>query len=289
MAGIFNKVEDAILKWAEAYIQPDLGYKINQISGSLNQYGYDSFGFNPDTLKIPAALAALLYHKYFRVETRNIHHVPDGRALIIANHAGQIPIDGFMLGTALMLDRDPPRICRAMVERWVPTLPFFSVLLPRIGQVMGTPENCRILLDNEEMIPVFPEGSRGISKTFFHRYQLESFGLGFMRLALENNTPIVPCAIIGSEEQQPSFYNVKSLAKMFGMPAFPLTPTFPWMTPLGILPYPVKYYLEFGEPMYFEGDPNDDDEVIEGKVKRVRNTLQMMIEDGLKRRKHIFW
>ena len=171
-----------------------------------------------------------------------------------------------------------------MVERYVQTVPFASYLFARWGQITGTPENCRRLLEDEEAILVFPEGARGISKPFTQRYQLQEFGLGFMRLALETNTPIVPVAVIGAEEQSPAV-NLKPLAKLIGAPAFPFMPLPPFLP----VPYPTKYRIYFGEPLTFEGDPDDEDEVLAEKVKHVRNEIQSMIRLGLKERKHIFW
>src|SRR5213079_3096321 len=111
------------------------------------------------------------------------------------------PVDGALIGAALFMDVEPPRFMRAMVEKWTQTLPFVSLLFARCGQVVGVPENAKHLLTNEEALLVFPEGMRGISKPFSKRYQLEEFGLGFMRLAIETRTPIVPVAVIGAEEQ----------------------------------------------------------------------------------------
>ncbi|MCZ7684460.1 MAG: acyltransferase family protein, partial [Sandaracinaceae bacterium] len=199
---------------------------------------------------------------------------------------GQIPIDGLIIGTALMLDAEPPRFPRSMVERWSAELPFVSVLFPRCGQVVGSPDNARRLLEQNEALVVFPEGSRGISKTFDQRYQLVDFGLGFMRLALETNAPIVPVAVVGGEEQLVSVANVRPLAKLLGMPAFPVIP----QLFLGMaFPLPTRYRLYFGEPLYFSGDPDDDDVIIEEKVQRVKQTVQSMVNRGLKERRGVFW
>jgi 1-acyl-sn-glycerol-3-phosphate acyltransferase len=171
-----------------------------------------------------------------------------------------------------------------MVERFVPTVPFASYLLNRWGQITGTPENCRRLLESEEAILVFPEGARGISKPFSRRYQLQEFGLGFLRLALETGTPIVPVAVVGAEEQAPAI-NIKPLARLFGAPSFPVVP-YPPFIPL--IPLPVKYRLYFGEPMMFEGDADDDDEVLDVMVQSVRNRIQSMLHLGLRERRGVF-
>jgi 1-acyl-sn-glycerol-3-phosphate acyltransferase len=189
--------------------------------------------------------------------------------------------------TSIFMDAEPPRMPRAMVEKWAQTLPFVSMLFSRTGQVVGVPENCRRLLQQEELILVFPEGVRGINKPFTRRYQLEEFGLGFMRLAIETNTPIVPIAVIGAEEQFINVGNFEWAAKVLGLPSFPIVPQ--WLIPGAQIPLPTKYRIRFGEPLRFEGDPDDDDAVIEQKVWLVRQTIQSMLNRGLKERTGIFF
>jgi 1-acyl-sn-glycerol-3-phosphate acyltransferase len=172
-----------------------------------------------------------------------------------------------------------------MVEYFVPKVPFASYLFARWGQITGTPENCRRLLAAEEAVLVFPEGARGISKGFSKRYQLAEFGKGFVRLALEMCAPIVPIAVIGAEEQAPAV-NVKPLARLLGAPSFPVVPYPPF---LPVVPLPVKYRLYFGEPMVMTGDPDDDDEVLDEKVRSVKHRIQSMIQVGLREREHVFW
>jgi 1-acyl-sn-glycerol-3-phosphate acyltransferase len=156
-----------------------------------------------------------------------------------------------------------------------------------VGQVVGVPENAERLLEEENALLVFPEGARGISKPFERRYQMTDFGLGFMRLALETGTPVVPVAVVGGEEQYINVGNLEAVAKVFKMPAFPIIPQL--FVPGGQLPLPTKYHLYFGEPMVFEGDPDDDDAVIDEKVAVVKATIQAMINRGLKDRKSIFY
>jgi 1-acyl-sn-glycerol-3-phosphate acyltransferase len=152
---------------------------------------------------------------------------------------------------------------------------------------VSVPENARRLLELGEAIVVFPEGARGISKPFSQRDKLTELRLGFMRLALETNTPIVPVAVIGGEEQYVSFGNLETVAKTLGWPSLPLVPQM--LVPGGQVPLPTKYRIQLGEPMYFEGDPDDDDAVIEEQVLRVKQTIQSMLNRGLKERKAIFW
>lgn len=250
---------------------------------------YDAFGYHPDSIRYISPIARFLYRRYFRVETHGLENIPDGKLLLISNHSGQLPLDGMMLATSLLLDREPPRLLRSMIEKWVPQLPFVSYLFARWGQVVGLPQNCRALLDQGEAILVFPEGVRGINKTYDQAYQLQEFGLGFMRLALETQAPIVPVAVIGAEEQAPALYNLKSVARLIGAPAFPVTPTFPLVPVVGALPYPVKYRLYFGPPMHFTGDPNDEEQVIEAKVAEVKQAIQDLINRGLSERRSVFY
>jgi len=186
-----------------------------------------------------------------------------------------------------LMDAEPPRIVRAMIEKWVQTLPFVSLLFARTGQVVGVPDNCRRLLRREELILAFPEGTRGISKPFTRRYQLEEFGLGFMRLAMETGSPIVPVAVIGAEEQFINLGNVDWVSRVFGLPVAPFIPQL--LVPGLQMPLPTKYRVYFGEPMHFEGDPDDDDAVIEEKVWLVRQTIQNMLNRGLRERKSVFF
>lgn len=248
-----------------------------------NEYGVDPWGYS-----LEYSLSALgpflwLYKHYFRVETHGLEKMPAKRVLLVANHSGQLPIDGAMIAVAMLTEATPPRPIRSMVEKWVPSLPFVSTFFARVGQVVGTPENCRALLEMDQTILVFPEGVKGISKLYAQRYQLQEFGLGFMRLALETNTPIVPIAVVGGEEQAPAVVNLKPVAKLLGFPVFTLTP---YGAPL---PLPVKYRLYFGDPLVFGGRPDDEDSELERKVKVVRTAIQTLIDKGLNERQAVFW
>jgi len=280
-----RSVGDRVVRIAEEVVGQDIDARIAGIKTYLNEVGHDPFGFDPETSRYALAMAALLHRRYFRTQVFGIDRVPEGRVLIVANHSGQLPIDAVMIASALMLDANPPRFPRSMVETWTAELPFISTLYPKLGQVVGSPENARRLLRQEESLIVFPEGARGISKTFDQRYQLTDFGLGFVRLALETGTPIVPVAVIGGEEQYPSIADFKPLARLLKMPAFPVMPqVFFGM----IAPLPTKYRLYFGDPFRFSGDPDDDDSAIEEKVWLVKSTIQSMVNRGLRERKGVF-
>jgi 1-acyl-sn-glycerol-3-phosphate acyltransferase len=177
----------------------------------LNDYGYDAYGFHPETARRMLTPAALMYRKYFRVDTFDIDRVPEGGLLLIANHSGQFAYDGSMLSMAMLLEAEPPRLCRGMGEYFLWRVPFMGIMASRIGTLVGTPENCSKMLQAGECVMVFPEGARGANKPFHKRYKLQSFGSGFMRLALESNVPIVPVGIVGAEEQQPGLANLEGL------------------------------------------------------------------------------
>jgi 1-acyl-sn-glycerol-3-phosphate acyltransferase len=266
----------------------DLGGALVPLPTRLNEFGFDPWGLHPETVRRSILPVLLLYRYWFRVETEGIERVPTGGVLLIANHAGQLPFDATMVSTAMLLEADPPRILRGMAEFWVPQLPFVSELAARAGAVAGTPETCREMLEAGEAVLVFPEGVRGMNKLYKDRYKLQRFGSGFVRLALEAGVPIVPIAVVGSEEQQPGLANWSSAAAALGMPAFPITPTFPWLGPLGLLPLPVKYRIYFGEPLHFEGSPTDEDAVIDEKVARVREAIEALFARGLEERKGVF-
>jgi len=265
-----------------------IGERLARIPSALNEYGVDRFGMEPRAAHSQLLFAALLYKHYFRVEARGFEHVPEGRVLLIANHAGQLPFDAAMLAVAMLLEAEPPRLARGLGEYWIPRLPFVSEMATRGGNLVGTPENFRALIDAEECVMVFPEGVRGMNKPYRERYRLQRFGTGFVRLALETSTPIVPVGIVGSEEQAPGLFDLKPLARLLGMPAFPITPTFPLLGPLGLLPLPVKYRINLGAPIRFSGSANEEDAAIDARVAEVKVAIDKLLEAGRRGRKNPF-
>lgn len=250
----------------------------------VNSAGYDPFGFNLETAERALRIVRVLYRDYFRVQVHGMERVPDRRVIVIANHGGQVPVDAMMLATAFMLDHDPPRLVRGMVERWVPGLPWFSTLFTRCGQVVGDPANAEELLRRDQSLMVFPEGVKGISKSWFKRYQLQSFGTGFVRLALETRTTILPVGIVGSDDIFPAFTSSRRLGRLIGAPAFPLTPTWPWFGALGLVPLPVRISIHVGEPIDFVGDPDESERTTRERVEHVRDTVQGLVDAGLAQR-----
>ena len=270
-------------------LRDEIEERLARIPTRVNEYGFDPFGLDPDYGRDLFFVMALVYRYWLRAEAHDVQRVPEGRVLLIANHGGNtFAWDGAMLAGSLFFDHEPPRIVRGMGEYYLPRIPFFNIFMQRFGSVVGTPRNCVQLLEREEAIMVFPEGERGFLKTWRKRYQLQRFGLGFLRLALETRTPIVPVGIVGNDEQSPGIARLESLGRLIGAPAVPVTLTFPWLGPLAFVPLPVKFHLHFGEPLEFEGDPNDDDATVEKKVEVVKDAIRELIQKGLDARRGWF-
>ncbi len=262
-----------------AVVTPEINSCINRIPKPVGSFGYDPWGYNTDGLKVWMGLFKPLYDHYFRVQTFGLEHVPKTkRVLIVANHSGQLPIDGALIGVALATNPYGPRAPRMMVERWLPTLPFIGNAFNEAGAVVGDPVNCVKMLRNEEAVVVFPEGIKGSGKAFSKRYQLQKFGSGFMHIAMEENVPIVPVGVVGCEETLPSLGNFAMLAYLLRMPYFPICP---------ILPLPARVRLYFGRPMVFKGEIQSEQEVLRN-VHRVRYAIEGLIAQGLKERKGWF-
>lgn len=285
--GLIRKARGALHDVAAALVGRELEERLQQVTRELAPYGVDPFGWDPDYARYVIAGATALSRSYFRTVVSGIENLPSGRVIIVANHSGQIPLDGVIIAISVFLEANPPRIVRAMVEKWAQTLPFVSTFFAKCGQVVGVPENATRLLRRGEPLLVFPEGTRGLAKTFQHRYELSDFGLGFMRLALATDTPILPLAVIGAEEQYISIANMRSIAKALHIPSFPIMPQL--LLPGGALPLPTRYRLSFGDPLHFRGDPDDDDAVVEEKVWVVKATIQSMLNKGLTERKSLFF
>ncbi|MFK7927157.1 MAG: lysophospholipid acyltransferase family protein [Myxococcota bacterium] len=276
-----------MFEWLDTFGAPPLDEAQRQAlrqAVGVNSAGYDPWGFNLETAERTLRIVRLLYRDYFKVQAFHTDRVPDERVIVVANHGGQIPLDGMLLATSMMMELEPPRLVRGMVERWVPGLPWFSTLFTRCGQVVGDPANAEELLRRDQSIMVFPEGVKGISKTWWKRYQLQSFGTGFVRLALSTNTTILPVGIIGSDDTYPALASSRRLGKLIGAPNFPITPTWPFLGPLGLVPLPVPIHLYFGEPIRFEGDPDESDALTRARVNKVRDAVQALLHEGLQAR-----
>ncbi len=253
-------------------------------------FGFDRFGFERESLYAAYLLARQMYRRWFRVESHGHEHIPRaGRAILAGNHSGTLPFDGGMLAVDLIERLEPPRPLRSIVDHFAFALPFVGKFMYRTGQVPGTPRNFRDLLEREQLVLVFPEGTKGIVKPYSERYQLRPFNVGFVEIALELEVPIVPFAVIGAEEQAPILFQIPSLGKKFGMPTFPITPTFPWLGLAGLIPYPVKYRIAYGEPLLIHREyPKEaarDPDVVRAIAEKIRSRVQGMIDLGLELRK----
>jgi 1-acyl-sn-glycerol-3-phosphate acyltransferase len=287
--GLFPTLLERLLPGPLRRIDAELSECLAQAPLPLNDYGFDPYGFHAPSARRLLLPMALLYRHYFRVATHDIERVPAGGVLLIANHSGQFGYDGAMLAMATLLDGAPPRLARGMAEHLFVRTPWAGIGLARMGSLVGTPENCVSVLEAGECVMVFPEGARGANKPYKKRYQLQSFGTGFLRLALETGVPIVPVGIVGAEEQQPGFANFEDFGRRFDLPSFPITISQPWFGLLGsAFALPVKYHIYFGEPLHFEGDAWDTDHEIETKIEAVRDGIRALLARGLAERPGIF-
>ena len=264
-------------------IDPEIKAKVHRIKLPFNRYGLDPYGISRDALERFYGALGWFYRYYFRVRCSGAHHVPDeGGAMLIGNHSGGLPVDAGMVITSLLMDRDLPRHAHGMVEYFAQKWPFISIIFNRVGQFTGLPQHAERLLRDGRLLMVFPEGARGTGKLYKDRYKLVRFGTGFMRLALRTNVPIVPFAFIGGEEAIPTMFHLKRLAKLVGVPYIPVP------IQLVPIPLPVRCQVIYGEPMHFEGDGDESDEVIEAHVQRVRERVEALIEEGLSARERSF-
>jgi 1-acyl-sn-glycerol-3-phosphate acyltransferase len=234
------------------------------------------------------------YNYWFRADVEGIENVPSsGGALLVSNHSGALPPDATMIGKAIKEEHPHPRPLNITVEHFFKGYPGFSMLIPKIGAVAAHPANVqRLLYDEQQLVLVFPEGRKGTEKLYKDRYKLRRFGRGgFVEAAMRAQTPIVPVCVIGAEESAPIFAQVNFLQKLTGLIYFPVTPTFPWLGPLGMLGYlPAKFKLRFLEPMYFEEDRMwEDKALVQTVAHEIRARIQENVLDMLKTRKSVWF
>jgi 1-acyl-sn-glycerol-3-phosphate acyltransferase len=256
----------------------------------------DDFGYDAAFAAWAEPVLDALYGYWWRVEAINVERVPArGRVVLVANHGGALlPYDALMVATALRTVHPAHRRARPLVEDYLYYWPHVGTALARLGAVRAARANARRLLEREEAVIAFPEGARGLGKPYRERYRLQRFGRGgFVRLALEAHAPIVPVAVIGAEEAHPVVGRAVGLGRLVGLPYVPITPTFPWLGALGLVPLPSKWIIRFGEPInlmprYEAADPGDP--AVVGRVREeVRQRIQRMLVEGLRRRRSIFF
>ncbi|HSA50508.1 MAG TPA: lysophospholipid acyltransferase family protein [Yinghuangia sp.] len=258
-------------------------------------YEVDEFGFDPElTDALIMSILRPLYDKYFRVEVRGLEHVPDeGGALIVANHSGTLPLDALMTQVAVHDHHPGARNLRLLGADLVFQLPLVGQLARKSGHTLACHADAERLLRQGELVGVWPEGFKGLGKPFKDRYKLQRFGRGgFVSAALRTGVPIVPCAIVGAEEIYPMIGNFRTLARLLGLPYFPVTPTFPLLGPIGLVPLPTRWHIEFGEPIRTDAYPAqtaDDPMVVFNLTDEVRETIQHTIYRVLMQRRSVFF
>jgi 1-acyl-sn-glycerol-3-phosphate acyltransferase len=259
------------------------------------EYEVDEFGFDQDlTDNVLLNLIRPLYEKYFRVEARGLERVPnDGGALIVANHSGTLPLDALMTQVALWDHHPVGRHLRMLAADVVFTMPYVGSYARKAGHTLACNPDAQRLLAGGEVVGVWPEGFKGIGKPFSERYRLQRFGRGgFVSAALRTGAPIIPTAIVGAEEIYPKIGDIKPLARLLGVPYVPVTPTFPWLGPLGLVPLPSKWYIVFGEPIETSGyDPSaaDDPMLVFNLTDQVRESIQDTLYRVLLQRRSVFF
>ena len=247
----------------------------------------DEFGMDAESLQTLRPLLDLLFDRYWRVAVGGIEQLPErGPFLFVANAAGILPYDALMIAHAVERARgERPRFA---VADWLMTLPFVQPRLARLGAVRACPENVERLLATGRSVAVFPEGAKGAAKTYRDRYRLARFGRGgVVRLALERGVPLVPVGVVGAEEAHPILYKASAPARALGLPFVPVTPTFPWLGPLGALPLPAQWVLRFGEPISLADHGRDaarDALLVSRLTEELRARIQSLVDAGLRAR-----
>jgi len=256
-------------------------------------YSEDEWGFDEEFADALFPFLEFMYERWWRVQVEGTVHVPShGPALMVSNHAGIVPWDGIMIGMAILKEHPLPRYPRFLVLNWAFTLPYISFALRKVGGVVASPYNAIRLLEQGELVGVFPEGVKGAGKDFKDRYRLQRFGRGgFVEIALRTRAPIVPVAVVGSEEIHPKIGESGLLARATGAPYFPITPTFPLLGPLGLVPLPSKWRIEFCEPIPTEDygpDAAEDRRLVFELSERVRDVVQEKLYEALVKRGRAF-
>src|SRR5213595_742823 len=253
-------------------------YQQRELAHRGPNYAVDDFGFDPQFTESLLIAFKALYRDYWRVETTGVEHVPaSGRALLVANHAGVLPWDATMIKTSLFVEHPHPRHARALVASLFMGMPFLSWFLRRTGQTVCHPDDTRRLLERDQLVLVFPEGVRGTGNLYADRYKLRRFGRGgFVSTAIRAGAPIVPVSVVGAEEIYPMIADVPVLARLMGLPYFPVTPFWPWLGPLGMIPLPSKWRIQFHAPVHVEvhsPESADDQNLVMALSDEVRDTI----------------
>jgi 1-acyl-sn-glycerol-3-phosphate acyltransferase len=248
---------------------------VDRLELGFSKHGIDAYGIDKDELARFFTALEWAYRHYFQVEVHGTEHIPlSGRAMLIGNHSGGVALDALMVLASCFFELDPPRLAQGMAEKFINKVPGASQMASRLGQFTGLPEHADRLLRDERLLMVFPEGARGTAKLARDADSLVRFGTGFMRLALKTRTPIIPVAFVGGGEAIPTVMNLYKLGQLLGVPYIPVTP---YLVPF---PKPVRLQLLYSEPLLFEGDGSEADDVIHSYVEQVRARIAWLIEQA---------
>lgn len=266
----------------------------HDLSLKLRSEEVDGFGHDPIFDAFISPLFEFLYTTYWRVETHGLEHIPtSGPALMVGNHSGSLPYDAIMLKVALKHYHSQHRDLRFLVEDFIFHFPFLGALIHRFGGVRACPENAEMLLQQGQATIVFPEGVKGLGKLYRNKYQLARFGRGgFVKLCLRTRCPLVPVAFVGPEEIHPMLYREETFSRMMGVPYFPVTPTFPWLGPLGLIPLPSKWSIHVLPPIdlsSYEPDAENDRVLVYKLTQLVKSQIQDTINSVVKKRASIWF
>jgi 1-acyl-sn-glycerol-3-phosphate acyltransferase len=270
---------------SEHFLEKARAFIERRLSGA---YPIDDFGYDEElSRQVLLPLAKPLYERYFRVRTLGMSRIPnEGAALLVGNHSGTVAIDAVIMQYAVATEHPMERAVRNVGANLVFRLPFVGPMARKSGNAVACDEDAHELLRRGELVGVFPEGFKGVGKGWRERYRLQRFGRGgFIETALRARVPIIPVAFVGPEETYPMIGNIKPLAKALGVPFFPVTLTFPWLGPLGLLPLPSRWVIEFGEPISLEKYPEDaadDKMLVFDLADMIRDTIQQMLYKNLK-------
>jgi 1-acyl-sn-glycerol-3-phosphate acyltransferase len=261
-------------------VDPAIAERVRRLELGWSSSGTDPFGVSAVHLDRLFTILAFFYRHYCKVTVSGLGHVPPrGRAMLVGNHSGGVALDGLMVIAAMFLELEPPRLAHGMAEKFLNKLPVASTWSSRLGQLTGLPENAAHLLEADRLLMVFPEGARGTAKLYGDRNSLVDFGTGFVRLALETRTPIIPFAFVGGGEAIPTVANLYRVGRLLGLPYLPLTP---WLVPL---PRPVPLEIYVGAPIHLDGTGGESDQTVAGWVADVKAAVAALVDDGVKIRR----
>jgi 1-acyl-sn-glycerol-3-phosphate acyltransferase len=271
-------------------VDSQLGFIKRRMRG---EYETDEWGFDPGFVQAVTPFIEFMYDTYWRVETTGIENVPEeGRAMLVSNHSGVLPWDSVMIAAAVYKEHPSQRLVRNLFATWFVSLPFLSALFVKLGQTLANEDNGIRLLEQEQLIAVYPEGTKGVGKLFKDRYRLARFGRGgFVRMAIKTGAMMIPVSVVGAEEIYISIAKSQFIADLIKFPFFPISLRWPLLGPLAFIPFPTKWYIDFGEPIptdHYENDSENNLALVSELSDQVRNIIQEMLYKRLSKRKSIF-